>query len=474
MKRNFKYGAASTVFVVIFLAVLIAVNLVVGLAGEKTNLLVDMTSDKRSSISDTTYMILDGIEKDVKIYTLASPETLDRWFATDFPRSYDMMSISGFSLSEYLQKYALYSDKIEVVQIDTDEDPTFVEKYGVVSKSDIVVASDDRSKVVRFSDLYTVKANENESVYIDGLAVEQVMTNTISYVAADNVMKNHAYTVNHNESVGNEYINLMQMAGFESQTLDLMTGDVAEDVTYITVAIPQVDFSQEEIKKLQHFLDRGDTTLAVYLYAGAQGLDNLTAFLSDIGIGVTYGVENVVVDQSQYVGEASAIIARYADTEYTDELSESTHLIMPWATPIEVKANHDYQLAPVLYSGDGSFLNGDKTQKGPFVLVAEARKNATAEGMASKSKVIVSGAGMAITDGYLGGAGINNAQFALNCMNTGEEAQKLTYIGTISFADNYLRMSYNEMRIFSWLFVYIIPAGLLAWGLTVFIRRKHR
>ena len=478
MKRNFKYGAASTVFVVIFLAVLIAVNLIVGLVSERVNLLVDMTSDRRSSISDTTYMILDGLEKDVMLYTLCEPEVLDAQFASGTYYYYGTpimtADISGFSLSEYMQKYALYCDRIEITHVDVDADPTFVEKYGVTSQFDIVVESGERFKVLPVTDLYKINSTEDGQMYIDGLAVEQVLTNAISYAAADNAMKKHAYTLNHNESMGEEYLGLMETAGYENQTLDLMTGDIPSDVTYITVNSPDADFSLEEIKKLQLWLDRGDTTLAVYLYAGVDGLDNLSSFLSDIGIGVTSGIANVVVDQAQYVGDASAIIANYGSTAYTENLSDSMHLIMPWATPLEIKETHDYSVNAVLYSSESSFLNGDKTKNGPIVLVAEARKNATASGEVSKSKVIVSTAGMAISDSYLDGAGINNAQFTLNCADTGETAHELTHISTISFADNYLRMSYNEMRIFSYLFVYIIPVGLLVCGLAVFIRRKHR
>ncbi len=473
MKRNFKYGAASTVFIVVFLAVLIAVNLIVGLIGERANLLFDMTMDKRSSVSDTTYQILDSLEKEVKIYTFASPETLDQWFSTDFPIRFGMMPVNGFSLSEYMQKYALYSDKVEIEQLDFDADPTLREKYGLTSQSDIVVECGDRSKVVTFYDLFKVDANDNGDMYITGLSVEQMLTNAISYVVRDVGTKKHAYTVNHNENVGGEYINLLEIAGYESQTLDLMTGDIPEDVTYITVNTPAADFSQDEIKKLQLWLDRGDTTLAIYLYAGVENLSNLSSFLADIGIGVTSGITNVVVDQSQYVGEASAIITDYGSTQYTENLSDEVHLIMPWATPLELKETHDYKVSPVLYSAETSLLN-DKSANGPFVIVAEAKKNATATGNSSKSKVIVSTASMALSDSYLSGAGINNAQFTLNCLNTGEDAPELTHIGTISFADNYLRMSYNEMRIFSYLFVYIIPVGLLALGLAVFIRRKHR
>ncbi len=478
MKRNFKYGAASTVFVVVFLAVLIAVNLIVGLVGERVNLLIDMTKDRRSSVSDTTYKILDGLENDVTIYTLSSADELDSKFATgtyyyNYGTSSMMADISGFSLSEYMQKYALYSDKIELVQVDVDADPTFVEKYGVTSQYDIVVASGDRFKTLRITDLYKMNSTEEGQLYIDGLAVEQMLTNAISYAASDTEIKKHAYTVNHNESMGQQYLNLLQTAGYENQVLDLMTGDIPEDVTYITVNAPAADFSQDEIKKLQLWLDRGDTTLAIYLYAGVENLSNLSSFLADIGIGVTSGITNVVIDQSQYVGEASAIITDYGSTQYTENLSDSMHLIMPWATPLEIKETHDYKVSPVLYSGETSLLN-DKSADGPFVIVAEAAKNATATGNASKSKVIVSTASMALSDDYLSGAGINNAQFTLNCLNTGEDAPELTYISTISFADNYLRMSYNQMRIFSYLFVYIIPVGLLALGLAVFIRRKHR
>lgn len=472
MKRNFKYGAASTVFIVVFLAVLIAVNLIVGLIGERTNLLFDMTVDRRSAVSDTTYQILDELEKEVKIYTFASPETIDQWFSTDFPIHFGMMPVDGFSLSEYMQKYALYSDKVEIKQLDFDTDPTLREKYDLTSQSDIVVESGEKQKVITFYDLFKTDVKDNDEMYITGLSVEQVLTNAISYVVSDVSTKKHGYTVNHEEIISQAYFELLEDSDYENQEIDLMKDEIPEDVTYITVNAPKLDFSQDEIKKLQLWLDRGDTTLAVYTYVENMGLDNLYAFLADVGISVTSGINNMILERSEYIGDPSFIIADYGNTRYTENLSDSAHLIMPWATPIELKETHDYTVSPVLYSGETSLLF-DVSANGPFVIMAEAKKHATASGNSSNSKVLVGCRG-AIEDASLIAPGINNVQFTLNCLDTGEDAPELMHIGTVSFADNYLTMSYNEMRIFSYLFVYIIPVGLLALGLAVFIRRKHR
>lgn len=481
MKRKYKYGAAGALFTVIFLAVLIVVNLIFSLLSGRMNLLFDVTKDKRSAISDATYMLLDSLDKDVSIYTLTNGSDLDNQFSYgtyyyNYGYSAVEAQIENFSLYEYLNKYDLYSDKVALKQADPDIDPTFVANYEVTSPYDIVVVSGSRYKTLPMTDLYAFEySSDGSAMYITGMCVEQKITSAIEYVSSDRDMMTHAAVINHNETVFDMYSNLADEAGYETTVIiDLMRQDIPEDVKYLSIIAPDTDYSEDEIKKLQIFLDRGDVTVAVYLNAGTDGLDNLASFLSDCGIGITSGLENIIVDESEFVGNEATLIAKYGSSEFTENLSDKSHLLMQYATPLTLTQVHEYTTQAILMSSQSSRLNGDASAKGPFAIAAQATKGIAVDGRVLTSRIIVNSAYTSISDDYIGGSGINNADFTLRCMNTAADVRLTTHIGTVSFENNYLDMSHGEIKLFTALFVYIIPIALLAAGLAVYIRREHK
>ena len=64
--KKIRYGTFSTVITLVFIAVLIVVNLIIGELDHK----FDMTSADTYSISEKTRNVLVGLDKDITIYTM--------------------------------------------------------------------------------------------------------------------------------------------------------------------------------------------------------------------------------------------------------------------------------------------------------------------------------------------------------------------------------------------------------------------
>ena len=64
--KRLKYGAYSVVVTIIFIAILIVINLIIG----QFNRTFDFTEEEIFSLSDETKSVLDNINTDINIYTL--------------------------------------------------------------------------------------------------------------------------------------------------------------------------------------------------------------------------------------------------------------------------------------------------------------------------------------------------------------------------------------------------------------------
>ena len=106
--KTFRAGGYSGLYILVFLAILVAVNWL----GVQYNETFDATSRKLYSLSDQTSKILDGLDRDVTM--------------SYFDRT------SQFEVAEdMLRRYENASSRVSVEYIDPDEDPVKTEAMNV-------------------------------------------------------------------------------------------------------------------------------------------------------------------------------------------------------------------------------------------------------------------------------------------------------------------------------------------------------
>ena len=144
---KFRYGAAATVFTLVFVALMIGLNLLVGLASERFHLQVELTEDQVFTVSEKTEAFLQDLEHDVELIVLGDEAT---W------RSYSSSAASGgeyqYGLSvsrekylvETLDRYAQLSDRVKLYYVNPDYHPDFFAERNHLPITDHLQGSDGK------------------------------------------------------------------------------------------------------------------------------------------------------------------------------------------------------------------------------------------------------------------------------------------------------------------------------------------
>ena len=133
--KRIKYGTYSTVVAMIFLAILVMINLVVG----QFNRSFDTTKDKLFGLSSETQQVLDNMTSKVTIYTTSKTGSSD-----------SIGDRVEQVLTQYKQKSKVGSLNVE--NIDLYLHPDFAKNYNSedkpVSTGSIIVVSNDKYRVI--------------------------------------------------------------------------------------------------------------------------------------------------------------------------------------------------------------------------------------------------------------------------------------------------------------------------------------
>ena len=126
--RQTKYSAYVTVYVLVVLAILGAVNWL----AQRHNKSFDATQNKRFSLADQTTKVVRALKDDVKITYFDSPGS------RSFQASKDL-----------LERYDVLSTKLTVEYVDPNKKPTVAKLYGVRTEGTTFVESKGKREEAR-------------------------------------------------------------------------------------------------------------------------------------------------------------------------------------------------------------------------------------------------------------------------------------------------------------------------------------
>lgn len=159
-------GSYSLALTAILLAILIALNVLVGaLPASQTK--YDISSSKLYSITSNTKVVVNALEEDVTIYWVVQAGQKDE------------------ILENLLSKYESLSEHIEVVEKNPDIFPAFAEQYTseTVPNNSLIVECGQRSRFISYNDIYLLDSSlYGYNASFDG---EGAITSAIDYVTTD-------------------------------------------------------------------------------------------------------------------------------------------------------------------------------------------------------------------------------------------------------------------------------------------------
>lgn len=467
--KNLSFGAYSTGSIVLVLAIVVAVNIVMGeMPSSWTS--IDVTSEKLYSLTDQTKEFVAGMDEDVTIYVIVAEDSQDT------------------ILGQTLQRYEDLSGHITVEYVDPNVNPRFYAQYtDTITVNSLIVVSDKRSKVVSYSSIYETSYDydyyygyTSSTTGYDG---EGQITSALDYVLSDDMPKVYL-TEGHGEyELSTSFGSALTKENVEYETVYLMDYDaVPEDAACLIINAAVSDFSSDDKDKVIDYLNAGGSVILITGVTDDE-TPNLDAILDYMGLSLA---EGLVVEQnaSNYYRNPYYLLPNQSYSTYTSGLYNQYYIFAPYAQGILI---NDAEAEDITYStflstsdeafskvGQMNVQNFDKAEgdiDGPFAIGISAVKELDEE---TSATLVVYGCEQLFTDEANSMVSGANQILFTNTVSSFVNHEVSVSIPVKSYEVSYLTVPQSSAVFVGLVTMIIIPVGCLAAGFVIWFRRRKR
>ena len=364
--KKIRRGVFNSSFVVIGLAIVVAVNVFANELPEKAKS-VDLTSQNLYTLTDDSVNLVKDLKQDVTLYVLSSEKSADD------------------TVARTLSNYEDASSHIKVEYIDPAVSPNFYASYTDTAPSDgsIIVVSGNTSKVVSSSDLYQYDIDystytQTKSAY-DG---EGQLTSAISYVTSEDLPKVYTITGHGETALDDTFKSALEKMNISVEDLTLLQEEaIPEDAAAVIINGPTSDFSADDATKISTYLAGGGKLIVTTAYNKTEDTPNFDGILSAYDIQVTNGLV-MDSDSSHYYQYPFYLLPDVASATQTSKVSN--YVFMPYAQALTNAGVHTDTITwtDLLTTSDNAYVKTDISnittfekesgnQSGKFTLAAK-------------------------------------------------------------------------------------------------------
>lgn len=495
---RFRHGTMATVMTAVFFVFVVLLNIIaLRLADRYAFLRLDMTEDKRYTLTDATKELLDGVKETVEIDILATEEQCSNQAAelisTDY---YGQIPVAH----EIIKRYAQSNPNITINYVDLTKTPAYVLQFpeyaDVLDYYSVVVKSRRRTRVTSFYEMLpslssgyvNYDSTEADEAVAQSYA-ETYMTSLIKTVTMDKtpvMVFVDGLNVDGNSA---DFVSAMQLNGYDVRVVDIRKEEFPDDADIVMIAAPTTDLTLAQTEKLDAFLNSaaGDKTLLLFSSAIMPSLPRFNALLAEYGIALT---QDIV-----YEGSASDVIASHMSifTAQMNETDYTTSLLEQGKAPAVANApalrllfteRGNMEAYPVLTSSAEGYVC-DAAKAFDKSKVTEADKDtrvimaaATAfrdrlDGGQLRTDVIVAPDSLYNID-FLGSDIYGNMSLLLQVANrrSGIDTDQVDIEAKSLYAMDF-SMDMETLSVLSIIFCYLIPLIVLLAGFAVYFRRRR-
>lgn len=486
---KFKHGGMATAFTAGFIVIVILINVVVSILGERfPSLNIDLTAQSVNTLSEDSIEVVDSVSRPTTITILAPEDSIEQL-------SYAGMSYS--QVANIAERMAERNSNITVQYVDIDANPAFASQYpdDQLATGSVIVETDLRHRVLSISDLFSVSSNyqTGESAYysqVDGAlasAVNQANSEELPVIA---------FATGHGEMMETSSLEqLLSTNNFEPVTFNMLTDEIPEDTQVIVIGAPSTDYTVEEIAKLDAFLNdetkEMNRTLFITFYPAQEELPNLSTFLAEWGMEVSRDVigEN---DSSRSLGDYISIFSNLNTDEvvFNDESTDYGYVITPYSVPINVlfDGRADVSTYVLAQTSDQAFLIGPnetsideaRSHTGTYNTIVMGQKyfnNVNGSSNLYRANVIVSGSMPMFTSTFLNSSAYGNQQYTLDMMRyaTGTTDSNMgVYVQPVQMnAQDITLTGYSVVWLGLGVFTFLPFIVLMIAAIVVYVKRRH-
>lgn len=464
--KNTKYKVNSWVVTSVVVIAVILINLIISAVNEKLPLKIDITKDKIYEMTDETKEAMKSLNKEINAHVLCSEAD------------------ASTLVKEYISRYEMMTDKVKFEYIDIYKNQAMLMKYQQngesVRQGDIIFECGEKYKIVSVSDAKNEVTSLEDSAYYS-FDLESKMTNAIVNVAGLMKEEKIYFLTGHGEQNDTEFKSVISDLNHSSEEISIETNELPEDANVVVVMLPNSDFSEAECNKIDEFTDKGGKLIVVY-NPGLSQCPRFESYLSEWGI---TPVHNLVCENDSQKMVQSPIIFRpdMAEHELNDNLLNMNINPLYYAS-ISFDTNEDNsQKATVtslattssksvgkanIEATSPDYEEGDS--EGPLDVCVLSEKEVSVDGESKKSAILAIGS-MAITDYTDEKANVEFLKNSVNYMT--ENSASLSISSKIITEGLFTQPSMLVRTILYYLFVWIVPIGLLLAGIIIWLRRRY-
>lgn len=481
--RRFKHGSMATMLTVFFIVAVVIVNVIVNMLLERFPVSVDLTSNKVFELSDESIKLAKAVNTDIKI-TVCSPKE-------------DIINLSaggqqyGKQAVELLKQYQTNNPKIKVEYIDLLKNPEFNAKYPdeELTSLSIIVESEKRTKVLSLDQFIEVtQSTQGQSNYSS--SAEKTLTTSLSYVSDDKLVKAVVLT-GHSEDDASSITSLLESNNYEVEEQNIKTEDINTEASIAILVSPNTDYTEEELKKLDSFLDNDGKfgkTLVYVSNFNQKSLPNLQSFLAEWGIEVGSGIVVETDTKNIYDQYGSVFGVNIADETYKNALSkQDLPLLASRPRPIKTTFTEDgNRTAKVLLNTNDSTIiipTGDEQKDFDIQKAEKSSQSIAVLGSRTKydgttslvSNVIAFGGIEMFAPQLTADASLNNNDFTVTTINKLSGKEESVNISSVSFdAEKLQGLTLQKYEILKFVFTIVVPLITLILSIVIWIRRRNR
>jgi ABC-type uncharacterized transport system involved in gliding motility auxiliary subunit len=454
-KRQAKYTAYASAYIVVVLAVLGAINFL----ANRHNKSWDSTSNKQFSLSDQTRKVVRNLDRDVKITYF--DETMR------FPQARDL-----------LDRYDTLSTRLTVEYIDPVRRPQVAREAGFRRDAPILVAAGDRQEEAR-------SLNEED---VTGALIRALKTGerVACFVSGSG---EHGI----DDAGRNGYSSLkeaLERSNYQTRTISLLAAgadgkpEVPGGCTLLVVGGPRHSYPQPAVDAIRAYVENGGSALVMMgpplsLGGGDEVSPNpeLAKLLESWGV---VPQRDLALDTSGIggifgLGPEVPLVTNY-DTHAIVRDMREVATAFPLSRTLEVASGEKTSVERLFSTSDNSYatnklasaqirIDTKSDRKGPLTLAAAGTHQGDKEG-----RFVVVGSSLWAANGYLRFNG--NRDLMLNMVNWLTADEDLISIRPREARDQRLDLTSQKMSIVFWFSVVFLPLGVIASGIVTWWRRR--
>ena len=314
-KNRIKFGSLSTLFTIIFIAVVIAINVFVSLAAQRFNLKIDLTSEKVFTLDQETKDLLAELKSPVEVIILGDETTYRSATSTSgaiAPTRY---------VVETVDNYVRESEYVSVHFVDPRYNPNFFKSRNITlddgtdtADNIFLVVYSPETQRYRF-----IKDTIFENLMYVGL--ERRLTAGMLYTTVEDI-QTVAIIKGHGEGTLPYFQETLKDNGFDVKYITIQDFDEIPDfVSVLVVNNPTRNYSDDDINKIDAWLSNNEDLghhLMVFTDLNMPKNPKLEEYLVEWGLSL--GTENIFDYSNSYAFTNASyplLKVKYADDAKT-------------------------------------------------------------------------------------------------------------------------------------------------------------